>query len=462
MLSASLVVRSSHLFSRRFYHASSLLLEKLNVEGLASRVNLHGENVLMRVDLNVPLDKSDDFTVTDDTRLRAIVPTTKFLLDQGANVILCSHFGRPKGEVIEKGKNGRLTPVVPHLEGLLGLPVQKMDDCIGDDVEKAAKSLTHGGVLLLENTRFHKGETKNDPTLSAGLGKLADYFVMDAFGTAHRAHSSTAGVAKHMKMSAAGYLMEKELKYLKGAVDDPVRPMMAIVGGAKVSTKIPVIESLLDKCDTILLGGGMIFTFYKALGYDIGASLVEDDMVDLASELMQKAKEKGVNLVLPSDVILADKFDNSANTAIAKVSEISGDWMGLDIGPETVELFRKEIEKANTIVFNGPMGVFEMPSFATGTIEVAHMLAKATEERDAVTIVGGGDSVAAVNQAGLGEKVSHISKHVSPVKARGCMVDNTGAANSSRDERFLNNSSESSYGIIKRYKNWQCQAVASA
>jgi phosphoglycerate kinase len=341
--------------------------------------------------------------------LRAIVPTAKFLLSRGANVILCSHFGRPKGEVIETGKNGRLTPVVPHLRDLLGVEVTKVDDCVGPDVELAAQSLTSGQVLLLENTRFHKGETKNDPTLSAGLGKLANYFVMDAFGTAHRAHSSTAGVAEHMTLSAAGYLMEKELKYLKGAVDSPNRPMMAIVGGAKVSTKIPVIESLLDKCDVVLLGGGMIFTFYKAKGLDIGASLVEEDMVELAKNLMAKAEEKGVKLILPTDVVLADKFANDANTAVAKVTEISGDWMGLDIGPDTIKTFADEIEQCNTIVFNGPMGVFEMPAFAAGTIAVAEMLAKATRERGATTIVGGGDSVAAVNQAGLGDQVSHIS-----------------------------------------------------
>lgn len=351
----------------------------------------------------------DDVTVTDDTRLRAIVPTAKYLLDQGANVILCSHFGRPKGEIIETGKNGRLNPVVPHLQDLLGVPVKKMSDCIGSEVEEAAGALGEGEVLLLENTRFYAGETKNDAELSAGLGKLADYFVMDAFGTAHRAHSSTAGVTEHMKLNAAGYLMEKELKYLKGAVDSPTKPMMAIIGGAKVSTKLPVIESLLEKCDTILLGGGMIFTFYKAMGYGIGASLVEEDMVGLASELMEKAESKGVNLVLPTDVVLADKFANDANTAIAKANEISGDWMGLDIGPDSIELFGEEIAKANTIVFNGPMGVFEMEAFAAGTLEVSRMLAKATEERGAITIVGGGDSVAAVNQAGLGDKVSHIS-----------------------------------------------------
>lgn len=403
----SKVARSSK-FQGRFFHASPQALEKLNVEGLAEKVNLEGQNVLVRVDLNVPLDKDDVSKVTDDTRLKAIVPTTKFLLDRGANVILCSHFGRPKGEVIEDGKNGRLTPVVKPLEALLGTSITKVDDCVGPDVEAAASSLTKGEVLLLDNTRFHAGETKNDAELSAGLGKLADFFVMDAFGTAHRAHSSTAGVTEHMEYSAAGYLMEKELKYLIGAVESPKRPMMAIVGGAKVSTKIPVIESLLEKCDVILLGGGMIFTFYKAQGLDIGKSLVEDDMVDLAKDLMAKAEAKGVKLLLPEDVVLADEFDNDANTAVAPVTEIQGEWMGLDIGPKSIAAFTKEISQANTIVFNGPMGVFEMSSFADGTFAVAKAMAEATE-RGATTIVGGGDAVAAVNQAGFGDKVSHIS-----------------------------------------------------
>lgn len=348
-------------------------------------------------------------TVTDDTRLRAIVPTTKFLLSHGANPILCSHFGRPKGEIIETGKNGRLTPIVNPLEVLLGTSVHKVNDCVGPEVEAAAAALTEGQVLLLENTRFHAGETKNDPALAAGLGKLADYYVNDAFGTAHRAHSSTAGVTEHMKLNAAGYLMEKELQYLQGAVDHPKRPLMAIVGGAKVSTKIPVIESLLKKCDMVLIGGGMIFTFYKALGYDIGASLVEVEMVELAGKLMAQAKELNIPLVLPVDVVLADEFDNDANTAIAKVTEISGDWRGLDIGPQTIKLFGDEIAKANTIVWNGPMGVFEMSNFAQGTNAIAQMLADATEQRSAITIIGGGDSVAAVNKAGLGDKVSHIS-----------------------------------------------------
>jgi len=393
--------------NNRFLHCTPLALAKLNVEGLAQRVNLDGQNVLMRVDLNVPLSK-DDVTVTDDTRLRAIVPTTKFLLDKGANVILCSHFGRPKGEIIEKGKNGRLNPVVEPLKALLGVEVKKVDDCMGIEVEKAAQSLTKSQVLLLENTRFHKGETKNDPILSAGLGKLADYFVMDAFGTAHRAHSSTEGVTHHMKFSAAGFLLDKELKYLKGAVDNPVRPLAAIVGGAKVSTKIPVIESLIKKCDVILLGGGMIFTFYQALGYKTGASIVEQDMVELAGKLMEQAKDAGVKLILPTDVVLADKFAAEANIKHSKVTDIDDGWMGLDIGPETIDTFLKEIEQCNTLVFNGPMGVFEMAPFAKGTFAIAEALAKATE-RGATTIVGGGDAVAAVNQAGFGDKVSHIS-----------------------------------------------------
>ena len=344
--------------------------------------------------------------------MRAIVPTTRFLLDQGANVILCSHFGRPKGEIIETGKNGRLNPVVEPLKELLGVSdIIKMDDCIGSDVEEAAKSMTEGQVMLLENTRFHKGETKNDEELSEGLGKVAKYFVMDAFGTAHRAHSSTAGVTKYMEYNAAGYLLDKELEYLIGAVDDTKakRPMCAIVGGAKVSTKIPVIESLLDKCDVVLIGGGMIFTFYKALGYDVGASLLEEDMVELASKLMDQAKEKGVKLLLPSDVVVADDFSNDATSAIAKVTDISGNWRGLDIGPDTIAEFAREIDAAETIVWNGPMGVFEFSNFAEGTNEVAKLLANATSTRNAITIVGGGDSVAAINQAGLGDKVSHIS-----------------------------------------------------
>jgi phosphoglycerate kinase len=267
-----------------------------------------------------------------------------------------------------------------------------------------------GEVLLLENTRFHVGETKADPTLSSQLGRLADVFVMDAFGASHRNHSSTAGVCEHMKHSAAGFLMEKELKYLKGAIDEPVRPLCAIVGGAKVSTKIPVIESLIGKCDTVLIGGGMIFTFYKAMGYEVGASLVEEDMIPLASKLMKLAEEKGVKMVLPTDVVIADRFDNDATTRIVNVAKdgISDGWLGLDIGPSTSTAFGQEIEACQTIIWNGPMGVFELPSFATGTKSIANLMATSTK-RGATTIVGGGDSVAAVNCMGLGAEMSHIS-----------------------------------------------------
>ncbi|KAL7566695.1 hypothetical protein ACA910_017755 [Epithemia clementina (nom. ined.)] len=392
----------------RWYHFTPGVAAKLNVEQLADRVNLQGENVLVRVDLNVPLAK-DNISVTDDTRIRSIVPTVNFLLGKGANVILCSHFGRPEGEIIETGENGRLNPVVKPLEELLGKPVKKVDDCIGPVVEAAASDLDESEVLLLENTRFYKGETQNDACFSAGLGKLADYYVNDAFGTAHRAHSSTVGVTEHMKLNAAGYLMEKELHFLIRAVESPNRPLMSIVGGAKVSTKVPILDSLLDKCDVILLGGAMIFTFLKALGHEVGKSVVENDMVEMASSLMMKAEDRGVKFVLPSDVILAEMIDNDANTAVARVTDISGEWMGLDVGPETLQMFSEEIAKANTILWNGPMGVFEMSSFANGTNTVAQLLADATSTRGALTIIGGGDSVAAVNKIGLGDKISHIS-----------------------------------------------------
>lgn len=403
---------SSGIISCRQYHSTTHVDAKMTVEQLAAKVDLNKQNVLVRVDLNAPLSK-DTNEVTDDTRLRSIVPTVKFLLSKNANVILCSHFGRPKGEIIETGKNGRLTPVVKPLEILLGVPIIKMNDCIGPDVEKAAHALTGGQVMLLENTRFYKGEEKNDPVVSEGLSKLAQYFVMDAFGTAHRAHSSTTGVCSYMKYNVSGYLMDKELQFLLNSIDiNPVRPLMAIVGGAKLNTKLPVIQSLIDKCDTILVGGGMIFTFYKALGMDVGKSIVEDDCIELATNLIKLAKEKNVKLILPTDVILADSFDNNANTAIASVNDIHGDWMGLDIGPDSIKLFQDEINLANTIIWNGPMGVFEMSNFAKGTNAIATMLANATETRHAITIIGGGDSVAAINTAppgNLASKVSHIS-----------------------------------------------------
>jgi phosphoglycerate kinase len=393
----------------------------MTIEQLAAKVDLSNQKVLVRVDLNVPLDAADPMRVTDDTRLRAVLPTVNYLLERQAAVILCSHFGRPKGEIIETGKNGRLTPVVAPLQQLLGdsVTLTKLNDCVGPEVEQfVTQELQGGQVCLLENTRFHLGETKNDPILSAGLGKLADYYVLDAFGTAHRAHSSTVGVTEHMQYSVAGFLMEKEIDFLQGAIfDHPVPPLVAIVGGAKVSTKIPVIRSLITSTDaqSILIGGGMIFTFYKALGYNIGKSLVEDDMIPVAKEILQLASDKGVQLVLPKDVVVADAFDNNANTAIAEMSgESSGiaddSWMGLDIGPETIQQFRQILEhEAATVVWNGPMGVFEMSNFAAGTNAIAEILAQITKEKGVISIVGGGDSVAAIQQAGLGDSISHIS-----------------------------------------------------
>ena len=411
MLSRKLAGGSTRAFLqqgfRRSFHASRPVGEKLTVTQLADRVDLKDQPVLVRVDLNVPLG-SDEVTVTDDTRLRAVVPTTKFLLERGAKVVLCSHFGRPKGEVIEKGKNGRLNPVRDPLAELLGTTVNKVNDCIGEEAEQGVADLGGGEVLLLENTRFHKGETKNDPELAAGLGKLADYFVMDAFGTAHRAHSSTAGVTEHMKLSAAGFLLQKELDFLITAMqDESARPRMALVGGAKVSTKLPVLSSLMDKCDAILLGGAMIFTFFRAKGYETGESMVEEDMVTLAGELIKEAEAKNVKLVLPEDVVLADSFSNDASTAIAPVTELGGSWRGLDIGPDTITAYKNLLGTAKTVVWNGPMGVFEMSNFATGTLEMAQHLAQQSENEGLVSIVGGGDSVAAVQP--VADKITHIS-----------------------------------------------------
>lgn len=407
----------------RAYTTSKVSARKMTVEDLGIKVDLNNQKVLVRVDLNVPLDKKDDMKVTDDTRLRAILPTVNYLLSKNAAVILCSHFGRPAGEIIESGKNGRLTPVVQPLQTLLGenVKVTKLNDCVGPEVEQFVTSELKGGdVCILENTRFYKGETKNDMVLAEGLGKLANYFVMDAFGTAHRAHSSTAGVTSFMDYSVAGYCMEKELKFLQGAVfDHPIPPMVAIVGGAKVSTKIPVIESLITSTNTssILIGGGMIFTFYKALGYSIGKSLVEDDMIETAKRIMSLAAEKNVQLLLPTDVVVADAFDNNANTAIAKIGPndpdgISEEWMGLDIGPETIATFENVLKtQAKTIVWNGPMGVFEMSNFSQGTTAIAKILANVTTAGNGqvITIIGGGDSVAAINQAGLSDQITHIS-----------------------------------------------------
>ena len=366
-----------------------------------SASDLSGKRVLVRADFNVPLDNGN---ITDDTRIRAALPTIQDLASKGAKVILCSHFGRPKG-VTEKL---RLTPVAKRLSELLGKEVKKTDDCIGDEVAATVAAMQDGDVLLLENVRFYPEEEANDPEFAKKLASVADLYVNDAFGTAHRAHASTEGVTKYLSPSVAGFLMEKELQYLGSAIDNPQRPLAAIIGGSKVSSKIGVIEKLLEKCDKLLLGGGMVFTFYKARGLNVGKSLVEEDKLELAKSLEAKAKERGVAFLLPTDVVVADKFAADANTQTVSVESIPDGWMGLDIGPDSVKTFQDALADCKTVIWNGPMGVFEMEKFAVGTEGIAHSLAGLTKT-GTTTIIGGGDSVAAVEQLNLGEQMSHIS-----------------------------------------------------
>lgn len=366
-----------------------------------SASDLSGKRVLVRADFNVPLDNG---SITDDTRIRAALPTIQDLASKGAKVILCSHFGRPKG-VTEKL---RLTPVAVRLSELLGKEVKKTDDCIGDEVAATVAAMQDGDVLLLENVRFYPEEEANDPEFAKKLASVADLYVNDAFGTAHRAHASTEGVTKYLSPSVAGFLMEKELQYLGSAIDNPQRPLAAIIGGSKVSSKIGVIEKLLEKCDKLLLGGGMVFTFYKARGLSVGKSLVEDDKLELAKSLEAKAKERGVTFLLPTDVVVADKFDAQANTQTVPVESIPEGWMGLDIGPDSVKTFQDALADCKTVIWNGPMGVFEIEKFAAGTEGIARSLAGLTQT-GTTTIIGGGDSVAAVEQLNLGEQMSHIS-----------------------------------------------------
>lgn len=368
-----------------------------------SESDLSGKRVLVRVDFNVPLD--DAGNITDDTRIRAALPTIKDLTGKGAKVILCSHFGRPKGKVNEKM---RLTPVAKRLSELLNQEVVKCDDCIGDEVAAQVGAMQNGQVALLENVRFYAGEEENDPEFTKQLAAVADLYVNDAFGTAHRAHASTEGVTHYLSPSVAGYLIEKELQYLQAAIDNPQRPLAAIVGGSKVSSKIGVIEALLDKCDKLFLGGGMIFTFLKARGLSVGKSLVEEDKLELAKSLEAKAKEKGVEFLLPTDVVVADKFAADANTQTVSVENIPDGWMGLDIGPDSVKTFQAALADCKSVIWNGPMGVFEMEKFAAGTNAIATTLAELTPKGTS-TIIGGGDSVAAVEQAGLADQMSHIS-----------------------------------------------------
>lgn len=367
-----------------------------------SAADLSGKRAFVRVDFNVPVD--DAGNITDDTRIRAALPTIKDLVQKGAKVILASHFGRPKG-VDEKL---RLTPVAKRLSELLGQEVIKTNDCIGEEVAAKVAALQNGQVLLLENVRFYKEEEQNDPEFAKKLASNADLYVNDAFGTAHRAHASTEGVTHYLSPSVAGYLIEKELQYLQSAIENPQRPLAAIIGGSKVSSKIGVIEALLEKCDKLLLGGGMIFTFYKARGLNVGKSLVEEDKLELAKYLEAKAKQKGVTFLLPKDVVVADKFAADANSQIVSIENIPDGWMGLDIGPESVQLFQQALADCKTIVWNGPMGVFEFDKFAVGTEAIARTLADLSKQ-GATTIIGGGDSVAAVEKVGLAEQMSHIS-----------------------------------------------------
>jgi phosphoglycerate kinase len=364
---------------------------------------LSGKRVLVRVDFNVPLD--GDGAITDDTRIRAALPTINDLTTKGARVILAAHFGRPKGQVNE---TMRLTPVAARLAELLGKPVVKTDSCIGPDAEAKVAAMADGDVVLLENVRFFAEEEKNDDAFAAKLAALADVYVNDAFGAAHRAHASTEGVTKYLSPSVAGHLMEKELQYLQGAIDEPQRPLAAIVGGSKVSSKIGVLEALIDKCDKVLIGGGMIFTFYKARGLAVGKSLVEDDKLELAKELEAKAAAKGVQLLLPTDVVLADAFSPDANSQTTAIDAIPDGWMGLDIGPDSIKTFQEALADCKTVIWNGPMGVFEFDKFAAGTNGIAHTLADLSG-KGCCTIIGGGDSVAAVEKVGVAERMSHIS-----------------------------------------------------
>ena len=358
-------------------------------------VSWPGKRALVRCDFNVPLDAN--LQITDDTRIRAAVPTLQYLLEHGAAVILCSHLGRPKGVQ----DNLRLNPVAVRLSELLGQPVIKLDDCIGPDVEAAAEAMKPCDVLLLENLRFYPEEEKNNPEFAGKLAKLADVWVNDAFGTAHRAHASTAGVASYLP-AVAGFLLEKEIAFLGEAVQNPKRPFVAILGGAKISDKIGVIENLLTKADTLLIGGGMANTFLKAKGYELGDSLVEASSLELAAQLIAKA---GDRLLVPVDVVVADAFSADAKKKVTAADSVEAGWRVLDIGPQTVGLYASRIRGAKTVVWNGPMGVFEFPPFAQGTFAVARALA----DSGATTIVGGGDSVAAVEQAGLAERITHIS-----------------------------------------------------
>ena len=366
-------------------------------------IHCAGKKVLVRVDFNVPLD--DKCKITDDTRIVESLPTIRKILADGGRAILCSHLGRPKGKPVP---DMSLRPVAEHLADILGKPVKFAADCVGPEAEQKAAELKNGQCLLLENLRFHKEEEANDPEFSRKLASLADLYVNDAFGSAHRAHASTEGVTKYFDKSVAGFLIEKELKYLGQALTNPKRPFTAILGGAKISGKIDVINNLFDRVDNLLIGGGMAFTFFKAMGREIGRSLLEADKVALAKEILDKAKGKKVNFLLPVDCVVAGKAEESADVRIVPADAIPSDMIGLDIGPETLRKYSAVLSSSKTIVWNGPMGVFEVEKFSLGTIGLAGKMAEATDH-GAVSIIGGGDSAAAADKAGVKDRISHIS-----------------------------------------------------
>lgn len=361
-------------------------------------IEVTGKRVFVRVDFNVPME---DGEITDDTRIKAALPTITYLVENGAKVILATHLGRPKGEVKEEL---RLTAVGERLSELMSKPVTKLDESIGESVEKTVGNMNNGDIVLLENVRFHKGEEKNDPALAKSFAKLADVYVNDAFGTAHRAHATTAGIANYIP-AVSGFLMEKELDVLGKALSNPERPFTAIIGGAKVKDKIGVIENLLEKVDHLIIGGGLSYTFSKAQGYDIGKSLLEEDKIDLAKSFIKKAAENGVELHIPVDAIVAKEFSKDAETKVVDIDQIPSDWMGLDIGPKTAAEYAEVIKNSKLIMWNGPMGVFEMDAFANGTKAVAQAMA----ETNGYTIIGGGDSAAAVEKFKVADKMDHIS-----------------------------------------------------
>ncbi|MBR5201911.1 MAG: phosphoglycerate kinase [Clostridia bacterium] len=372
----------------------SSALNKMTVEDL----QVTGKKVLVRCDFNV---KMENGVITSDKRIVASLPTIKYLIEKGAKVILCSHLGRPKGEVVPEFS---LAPVAARLAELLGQEVKMAKDVVGESAQALAADLKDGEVLLLENVRYEKGETKNDPELSKKFADLAELYVNDAFGSAHRAHSSTAGVAEHLP-AACGYLIQKEIEFIGGALENPKRPLVAILGGAKVSDKIGVITNLIDKCDTLIIGGGMAYTFMKSLDYSIGTSLLEADKVELAAEMMKKAEEKGVKFLIPVDNKVGREYAPDTEAMVVESCKIPEDWMGLDIGPKTQAIFADAVKDAGTVIWNGPMGVSEWEAFASGTIAVATAIA----ESDAISIIGGGDSAAAIQKLGFADKMSHIS-----------------------------------------------------